>query len=231
MGDYMLDGIIRNPDNSYELLKIIDGNIGVIHVSKDGFSKPDHEYVNNVLDKFLFNNNCQFIKKQKEYDIYLDFETEFIHYMKDGKEDFEMFFQFNGKPSILFDDDDSKKQLKEKLNKFLNVFMISSCCVIATITVIEAYLLTHRTVDLDTSISRIYSSATIEEIYQDILDYPKAIDLINNTSVNLTEKQKEALTNQDFLQDVFHYYEGTSMQYLANLKYNNSWSFISTSVI
>ena len=37
----MLDGIIRNSDNSYELLKVIDGKLGVSHVSKDGFSKSD----------------------------------------------------------------------------------------------------------------------------------------------------------------------------------------------
>ena len=209
----MLDGIIKNADNSYELLKVVNGKLSVIHVSKDGFTKSNHEYVDSLLSQLYLNNNCVFVEKLHGYNIYFDKETNFKHFVKGSTEDMQLFWKVNGQDAVCY-------LSKEKRDKILALFLVGAAVMCLSINILRSYNNTPFTINIDKSIHELYSSVDIDKMYDlGVVDYDKAVELINNS--NLGDDDKRLLLNEDLLRDVFKYYRNTPMEYLANLKFNN----------
>lgn len=212
----MLDGIIKNKDNSYELLKIIDGKLNAIHVSKNGFSKSDSKYIENIFSKMFFNSNCIYLTDDDGYSVYYDKETGLRHFLRDSIEDMEMFIRFNGKDSIMYLDDDKKN----KRNWMIRTFQISFLSVVIIFGSLDLlYFHNAFSNDEDAIIKRMYSAEDRDTMYDaGPMDYKEAIELINAS--DLDDIDKQLLTSEEILKLVFKYYKGTPMEYTANLKFN-----------
>lgn len=94
--------------------------------------------------------------------------------------------------------------------------------VIGSITIIIGFNFSNFIDDLK---SKNFNNVNIEQpiIETEVIDYKKAIDLINSSSIDDTFKK--CIINEDFFKDVFSNYYKTPMQYiinvnLANLKIN-----------
>ena len=212
----MLDGIIKNNDNSYELLKIIDGKLSATHVSKDGFSKSDSKYIESIFSKMFFNSNCIYLTDENGYSIYYDKETGLRHFLRDSIEDMEMFIRFNGKDSIMYLDDDKKS----KGNWMIRTFQISLLSVVIIFGSLDLLCFHNAfSTDEDAIIKRMYSAEDRDNMYDaGPMDYKEAIELINSS--DLDDIDKQLLTSEEILKLAFKYYKGTPMEYTANLKFN-----------
>lgn len=217
----MLDGIIRNSDNSYELLKVIDGKLGAFHVSKDGFSKSDSKYINTVLNKLRFNSNCIYLTDVDGYSIYYDSETGFKHFMKEDKEDFEMFVRANGKDATMYLSSDSKNKKRKPGKKIARAFGISILSITIILGSFDVFHIREMYgVNEDLIVLGIYSVPGLYDLYKTgPMDYIDAIEAINDSEFDAIDKQ--LLGNEELLKLVFKYYEGTPMKYTANAKFND----------
>ncbi len=217
----MLDGIIRNSDNSYELLKVIDGKLGAFHVSKDGFSKSDSKYINTVLNKLRFNSNCIYLTDVDGYSIYYDSETGFKHFMKEDKEDFEMFVRANGKDATMYLSSDSKNKKRKPGKKIARAFGISILSITIILGSFDVFHIREMYgVNEDLIVLGIYSVSGLYDLYKTgPMDYIDAIEAINDSEFDAIDKQ--LLGNEELLKLVFKYYEGTPMKYTANAKFND----------
>lgn len=217
----MLDGIIRNSDNSYELLKVIDGKLGAFHVSKDGFSKSDSKYINTVLNKLRFNSNCIYLTDVDGYSIYYDKETGFKHFMKEDKEDFEMFVRANGKDATMYLSSDSKNKKRKPGKKIARAFGISILSITIILGSFDVFHIREMYgVNEDLIVLGIHSAPDLYDMYKNgPMDYMDAIEAINESDFDAIDKQ--LLGNEELLKLVFKYYEGTPMKYTANAKFND----------
>lgn len=217
----MLDGIIRNSDNSYELLKVIDGKLGAFHVSKDGFSKSDSKYINTVLNKLRFNSNCIYLTDVDGYSIYYDSETGFKHFMKEDKEDFEMFVRANGKDATMYLSSDSKNKKRKPGKKIARAFGMSVLSITIILGSFDVFHIREMYgVNEDLIVLGIYSVPGLYDLYKTgPMDYIDAIEAINDSEFDAIDKQ--LLGNEELLKLVFKYYEGTPMKYTANAKFND----------
>mgnify|MGYP004551611617 FL=1 len=217
----MLDGIIRNSDNSYELLKVIDGKLGAFHVSKDGFSKSDSKYINTVLNKLRFNSNCIYLTDVDGYSIYYDSETGFKHFMKEDKEDFEMFVRANGKDATMYLSSDSKNKKRKPGKKIARAFGISILSITIILGSFDVFHIREMYgVNEDLIVLGIHSVPGLYDLYKTgPMDYMDAIEAINDSEFDAIDKQ--LLGNEELLKLVFKYYEGTPMKYTANAKFND----------
>ena len=217
----MLDGIIRNSDNSYEMLKVIDGKLGTFHVSKDGFSKSDSKYINDVLNKLHFNSNCIYLTDVDGYSIYYDKETGFKHFMKEEKEDFEMFVRANGKDATMYLSSDSKNKKRKPGKKIARVFGISILSITIMLGSFDIFHIREMYgVNEDLIVLRIHSATDLYDMYKTgPMDYMDAIEKINESEFDAIDKQ--LLGNEELLKLVFKYYEGTPMKYTANAKFSD----------
>lgn len=217
----MLDGIIRNSDNSYELLKVIDGKLGAFHVSKDGFSKSDSKYINTVLNKLRFNSNCIYLTDVDGYSIYYDSETGFKHFMKEDNEDFEMFVRANGKDTTMYLSSDSKNKKRKPGKKIARAFGISILSITIILGSFDVFHIREMYgVNEDLIVLGIHSVPGLYDLYKTgPMDYMDAIEAINDSEFDAIDKQ--LLGNEELLKLVFKYYEGTPMKYTANAKFND----------
>lgn len=217
----MLDGIIRNSDNSYELLKVIDGKLGAFHVSKDGFSKPDSKYINDVLNKLHFNSNCIYLTDVDGYSIYYDKETGFKHFMREEKEDFEMFVRANGKDAIMYLSSDSENKGRKPGKKIARVFVISALSITIMLGSFDIFHFREMYgVNEDLIVLGIHSAPDLYDMYKNgPMDYMDAIEAINESDFDAIDKQ--LLGNEELLKLVFKYYKGTPMEYTANAKFSD----------
>jgi len=104
-------------DNSTSIL-YFDKNkkfLNAIKINADGKVTEDKDIINQILNIIKYNDNCIFIKKENGYDVYLDQITNYKHYLKNGKEDFLMFYLNNGIDATCYKIKNNKKEKNNKL--------------------------------------------------------------------------------------------------------------------
>ena len=213
----MLDGIIKNQDNSYELLRVVNGHIGVLHITKNGCSSSNLEYIKSLLDKLILNKDCIYLKKFDGYNVYYDPKTKLQHFIKDNKEDYNMMLRVNGRDTLMY-------YLLDENNKISIRFMCILMSLLASWLVvspnlIESYSNNHLIEDIN-QIAGEYQNIDITNIYNmRSMNYQNIIDCINNSQIS--ESEKKILLNKDLLQDITKYYKNTPMEYISNLKFRN----------
>lgn len=215
----MLVGMIKNPDNSFEYLNLINGRLFCTHLGKDGFKPSNLDYIQSLVKKLFLNDNCSYLEKYNGYRVYFDNETKFKHFVKDGKENLELFYVFNGQDAILYDN-----SWKDKALNTAKIFLLAAGC--AIILRYGIFLvgelrtpLAPAGYDINIAMKNIYSAEEISQMYDNgKITYQDAIDYIYSS--NLDDEMKTFLANEDLLRDVFSYYKGTPLEYSAFLKFN-----------
>ncbi len=217
----MLDGIIKNSDNSYELLKVINGKLGAFHVSKDGFSKSDNKYINTILNKLHFNSNCIYLTDIDGYSIYYDRETSFKHFIREDKEDYEMFFRTNGRNITMYLASDLEKRKSKKRKKVVRAFEITALSITIILGSLDVFHFSEKYgVSEELIVLGIHSVTDLYDMYKmGPMNYMEAIDEINESDFDGIDKQ--LLGNEELLKLVFKYYKNTPMEYTANFKFND----------
>lgn len=230
----MIGAIIKNKDNSYEYINILNNKLSFIHIDNNGVSKSNKKYIDTFFKNLFFNDNCVYIKKYKNYDVYYDKTNNLKHFMKKGIEDIELFYKFNGIEKTLYNSKEPnnsirKQKRKENIQKiFTTAFIGIQILVLSKDVLSIAYLEAYKTnierndYKLEDAVGYIYDPLEID-YYKYIygkMTYQDAINYIYNSD-NLTEEQKDFLANEELLQDVFSYYNETSLEYVSNLNFKD----------
>ena len=193
----MIIGIIKNKDNSYEYIFEKNNKLSFIHIGVDGFNNSNKNYIYSVFS-FLFNKaRYNFLGQNDNYQLYYDKSTNLYHFIKDRKEDYNLFFDNNGESAILYEGSNEKNSSVKKI--FIAGLGIS---LILNIGIIN-YL-------YNLTFNDYYSSVEEVSVVNDYFDYNDAVRLINNSNIDADLKQY--LCNEELLSDIFSYYNESAMK-------------------
>lgn len=213
----MLVGIIKNKDNSYEYLNLIDNNLYCSHLDSNGFSKSDILYIKKVFKELFYSRDEVLLGNYNNYEVYYDKLNNIKHYVRDGRENFNLFFEYNGYNGIL----NKSGLFKSILTTASKVFITFSCTFIISSS-ISACLCNSNKDDfyIEDYFNNIYSAEEIASFNSmGIVNDELAIKYIQES--NLDDDLKKLLMNNDLLEDIFSYYNGTPLLYSANLKFRD----------
>ena len=216
----MYDALIKKNDGSIDYIKIIDNKLVGLNFSESGVKNSNVEELISFFKSFLYNKDCIFIGYYMNYEIHYDKKTQLKHFIKDGIENFELLFQFNGIDAIHYDG--PRLEVHKNKKDIIKEYIINGViCVIYLSSVLNFInsSLSHLKYDVNTTSYTAHhvSKSSVDEY--DKIDYKQALDFIKNS--NLDSETKEYLMNEDLLQDIFKYYKDTPLEYTANLKFKD----------
>lgn len=191
-------------------------------------SRIDEETMKVLFDLLLGENSVKLDRKE-EYDVILDLDTGYKHYLLNGKEDFEEFYLENGIEATLYKSATDKgfwqsaREFMVATNKIMFSGMIG---LIVTLTLLN----TVRGVRFnDKNIIFLYNpiensgivfgedgtfscgnGVTVEDLKRDIA---------SSDRLNMSEKQ--FLLNTELLEDVVPYYVGTDYEIISRIYHHN----------
>lgn len=211
----MMENIIINDKNNKKLIYVISNPNSKIYT----YNYENHQlvYIPNLKDFFKLSANNKLISKGVIYKVYLDLDTGYLHYFKDGVEDYNKFLEKNGinyLPYII-------KQEKNKENSLLkrrNILKKNGDKLISIIYSIMITWVITRT-GIEVAFNYDLPGHLLKNFYSDI-----TVTQINNLieeSSNLNSDEKELLCNIDFLDDIIPYLKGTHMDFTANFRLND----------
>lgn len=198
-------------------------------ISDTGIIPVDKNIIQKIYNLFKINDECVYIEDYLNYQVYLDKKNNIKHYIKNGIEDFIMLFKNNGEDIRIFSIKDGSKKnntnnKKFRIGKFiisvsLNVMLLLG--VYITPPIIQAQLREGNVSNnIQYSFSKIiYSISDYFDLDIKCIDCDDAINLIENS--NIPSDLKNVFANQTLLNDIFPYYENTSMEYLIKPKLQN----------
>lgn len=187
----------------------------------------DKYYVDSILNSIRLNKNCKYMSKYEDNDFYYDEDNGLKHFIKDGKENIDLFIKYNTTdglvyygyndklPDISHEDKPLKLKIKEKTILITKSFL-------ATIFLANALL----SIKYETQIRPNYEFLE-NTSYTEILEIVSTPSSANNiesiimNNSNLEEKVKDFIINKDLLEDVVPYYNGTHMEYIIKLRLQN----------
>lgn len=216
----MYDALIKKVDGSIDYIKIIDNKLVGLNFSESGVKNSNVEDLISLFKSFLYNKDCIFIGHYKDYEIHYDKETQLKHFIKDGIENFELLFQFNGVDAIHYDG--PRLEVHKNKKDIIKEYIINGViCVIYLSSVLNFInsSLSNLHYDVNTTSYSVHhvSKSNVDEY--DKIDYKQALEFIKNSS--LDSESKEFLMNEELLQDIFKYYKDTPLEYTANLKFKD----------
>lgn len=179
----------------------------------------DKNILKDVYNLIRVKKHHRYIGDEKGYKVYLDVENNIKHFLKDGCEDFMMFYHYNGQDAILYKNKD--KNLKKTLKKFRisNIVIYFNLAYIAFMGLsavgwTTSYMMSDqfKFYDIPHLQYQVSSMMGLENITKG-----EAKKLIHD-STGLTQKQKECLINDTLFDYIFPYYEGTDMEYIIRMR-------------
>ena len=181
------------------LLKIKDKTIYIDNQNKlisyyykDGKKQIiSNNFVISVLKDLVTCHKKKFLYK-KEYEVYLDEQTGYKHFYKDGKENYTKFFYENGYNAILY---------KENSNKFnIKNFAVNGIKICISITLFLAiFNIANNTLNKPNEI--INTKIEYTQNKEITIDSSKFKDYILS-SENLTKEDQQLLINEIFFEDL-----------------------------
>lgn len=172
----------------------------VSHLTKDVF-----EY----FKTFILGKHCRKIFNKNGYDVYLDNETNLLHYYKDGKADYNMFFELNGREAILFSGLYSRYTGRKSFKVKAITFLLSSAFILE-------FMVGIMTIKGEFLISSDLSFDSLNVVTgEDIKNYIYS-------SQNIPQIVKDYLSNEDLINDVLPYYDRNRLIVLGNRNCNIS---------
>lgn len=216
----MYDALIKNVDGSIDYIKMIDNKLVGLNFSESGVKNSNIEELISFFKSFLYNKDCIFIGYYMNYEIHYDKKTQLKHFIKDGIENFELLFQFNGIDAIHYDGPrlEVHKNKKDIIKEYIINGVICVIYLSSALNFINSSL-SNLHYDVNTTSYSVHhvSKSNVDEY--DKIDYKQALEFIKNSS--LDSESKEYLMNEELLQDIFKYYKDTPLEYTANLKFKD----------
>ncbi len=124
--------IIYSKNNTTSLINISDNIIDGYTVTKDGI-EPIHDNIVKIINSIRLGNNYIKLKSNTDYSVYKDLDSGFVHFFKDGKENIELFIEFNTSPSITYRFKDLTEKEKLVHRVLLSIEAGLLICTISTI--------------------------------------------------------------------------------------------------
>lgn len=156
--------------------------------------------INNLFDK----TKEKLIAIENEYKVYINEETGYKHFYKNGKQDLVKFFLENGKNAIMYDEKESSeklfigKKVKEFYNKHFSIrFILNFAAIYSALTLTTNAL---DNIHINTNFQDIVFSIT-EQNYDSFFNYNQFCEQINS-SLYLNNEQKELLYNEALFNDI-----------------------------
>lgn len=175
------------------------------------------KYNTNILGKiydfFKLDNNCIWIAKEENYDIYYDEMSGFKHFIKNGKEDWEKFYLNNGYDSICFFDKNSKENKHLFVKTFVKAGVVVNLSLLLCLCMNFSFDINNALNYIGNSFDYAYSNLFDFDSKDDEVSSKDMCDLILNSN-NIDKNIKEYLANQDLFDDLLPYYKNTYMEYI-----------------
>lgn len=207
-------------DNSTSIL-YYDKNIksfSGIKIMADGKVIEDKTLINQIFDIIKFNNSCTFMKSENGYDIYLNPSTGYKHYLKDGKEDFMMFYKENGMDASCYSRKDNAK--RKGLCSCKNFIRLSCVFSISFL----AFFICANGLEKDEVFALIENTAQYgmsklsnKDLNDEKLSAEEANKLIED-SMYLDENTKKYLINEQLFKDLMPYLNDSYTGYMLSDK-------------
>ena len=207
-----------------DIVTIINDNFKIyIHFKNNKiygykFNKDNtfEEIDNSVLEFFNFiklsNNNTK-IDNYKGYEVYLDNETNFKHYLRNGLEDYSLFFYNNSEDAVSYNIPSKKSNTRVFYYKRNRIYLKKKRFYRLVRIILALTLITSTTL-IATNINKkdnIVKKLTIEDIQNYIYSSP-----------NIKDEDKEYLYNEELLELVLPMVNETnSNRYLYSLKFKD----------
>ena len=114
-----MEVIFMEIDTDKIILNINDNKITGHIFHSDNTVDPIDKSILNYFDFLKLSSNYTRLPDEDDYHIYLDNETNYKHYFKNGVEDYKMFYLNNGEDATVYDEKDGKRELLNKIKKFV----------------------------------------------------------------------------------------------------------------
>lgn len=203
-----------NKDEINYIYRDDNNNFIGLNINKDGIGNFDYESFNYFIKNFKYNDKCIKVSKYNDYDVYFNPVTNFNHYVKDGKEDFLMFYLKNGNDELLYWGDIFLDRGRDKVKSFFCGLIKYICCGVLCTIVIKlesSDIIDYKKYVNDNNISYAsyidYNNVSIDD-YIDKIMY----------SGNLKEDEKKLLANEQLLTDITPYYSDKYSSKVINSK-------------
>ncbi|HBA37161.1 MAG TPA: hypothetical protein DCY94_00425 [Firmicutes bacterium] len=191
---------------------------------RDGYILSLSKSVLDTFSKFSLGKNRRFLEVEEGYEVYLDLDTGFKHFFKDGLPSFEMFYSNNGEEVTLFSSLTALKRAENMAKVFtVGVYMIAaisysnllSLCLTENVSIGdkilfynplygEGYFLEEgKTIKFD-------ADNVLEDIRKSIQKSP-----------NLDNVEKEFLYRKDLLEMATSYYEDKKSNIILLARHHN----------
>ena len=218
MNEMSYRALIKNKDKSIDFVIANGSKIIGRNYSASGVRKSDLNYIKKIFSELFYNNKCEYIDTVRKYQIYYDRKNNIKHFLKDGKENLELFIRYNGTDALCYLN-------KKSVAKIATVISILGL----TITIgVNSVLKEFGNVsidydkydyDIEQAVNNYFhiNSENIEQ--HKPLDAESALKCIQDSS--LDDKTKEILSNENLVEDMFAYYKGTLLEYSAKEKFDN----------
>ena len=185
-------------------------------ISNYGIKDLNMDVISNLYNHLKVNEDCKYLTTEKGYKVYYDEHNNLKHYIKNGIEDFRMFFYNNGVDVSLYKGEDrlptrseaKKIEIKNKAGNVVLSIIVSfvMCCLITTWGITAPYM----------SNEIIYAASDSFGFDLESCDINKAKEFINS-SPYIDNDIKEFLANDSLLNDVFANYND-KMKYIVNAR-------------
>ncbi len=194
----MIISMIRENKNNYYINLEIKNDTyyyNAVCTNKESTFYMNKEEISDLFRR-IFKSNLSFLRKEGEYDLYLD-EANNKRYFKDGKENLLLFLEKNGTPAIMYN---SAKEENSKFSKLKNYIIKQGK---EKILITTTYALLIISLGLQTNDNKVLIE---NKLYKNIL--PQATteeiqnNIINSNDKILSREQRVYLANTNFINDV-----------------------------
>ena len=163
--------------------------------------------INTVLEllKSIFDKTKEeFLEQDGEYKIFINKETGYKHFYKDGKEDIMKFFLHNGENAILckeLDIKDKYNEIKEFFNKNKDIKIILTLNLALTLSnSFNIYNLENNVYNAQQELEEL-NIASLETEYNEYYDYTSLSNALKSPA-NIGELRDDFLYNEDLIRDI-----------------------------
>lgn len=194
----------------------------------------------DIIDKlrvFFLGQNRETLGVEDGYEVVLDKDTNLVHYLKDGKDDFEKLIMMNGEDahlySKLFNSYRGKCVGKEDkikiITKGISVILkkVALGLFIARILPLAFLILSDMPirlsgefVNISDAISYVFTADDENALGKPIDEYTIESLIYNSPNIQ-NEDVKDFLWNESFIRDVLPYYEGTPMEIISKFRFGS----------
>lgn len=157
------------------------------------------ELFKNLFDK----SKEEFIKQDGNYSVFVNKETGYKHFYKDGKEDILKFFLTNGTDGILYkgpDINDKYLKVRKFVNKKTNIVIVLSLILATVISSSAITNLDNKDEKVQEEIEEL-DSASLETEYNEYYDFESLSNAIKSP-LNVGKLRKDILYNEELIRDI-----------------------------